>query len=115
MNPSKKPVPPLRRLILVQACLIMIGVPFSRAQLAPTTTPDTEQKKSVPVETTTVPAKSDETIVMSPFEIVTDTKGYYSANTMSGTRFNAKFDDLASSISVVTKQQRSDFAMLDIR
>ena len=43
-----------------------------------------------------------------------DTKGYYSSNTMSGTRFNAKIEDLASSIQVVTKEQMSDFAMLDI-
>src|SRR5947209_18960951 len=33
---------------------------------------------------------------------------------MSGTRFNSKLEDLASSISVVTKEQMNDFAMLDI-
>ena len=36
------------------------------------------------------------------------------ANTMSGTRFNTKLDDLASSITVMTKDQMSDFAMLDV-
>ena len=51
---------------------------------------------------------------MSPFEVVSDTKGYYGANTMSGTRFNSKLEDLASSITVMTKEQMSDFAMLDI-
>ena len=33
---------------------------------------------------------------------------------MSGTRLNSKIEDLAASITVVTKQQMSDFAMLDI-
>ncbi|PTY08936.1 TonB-dependent receptor [Opitutaceae bacterium EW11] len=56
----------------------------------------------------------DETIVLSPFEVKADTRGYYSANTMSGTRFNAKLDDLASAITVVSKEQMQDFAMLDI-
>src|SRR5581483_10483836 len=46
--------------------------------------------------------------------VVTDTRGYYGANTMSGTRFNSKLEDLASSITVVTPQQMQDFAMLDI-
>ena len=38
---------------------------------------------------------------VAPFEVVSDTKGYYSSNTMSGTRFNTKLEDLASSITVV--------------
>jgi hypothetical protein len=63
---------------------------------------------------TDVPRPSDEVIALSPFEVVSDTKGYYSANTMSGTRFNSKLEDLASSITVMTKEQMSDFAMLDI-
>lgn len=55
-----------------------------------------------------------ETLILSPFEVVSDTRGYFSANTMSGTRLNTRIEDLASSISVVTKEQMSDFAMLDI-
>ncbi len=68
--------------------------------------------------TTATPAaddtKKDEIVTLSPFEVVSDTKGYYSANTMSGTRFNAKLEDLGASITVVTKEQMADFAMLDI-
>jgi outer membrane receptor for ferric coprogen and ferric-rhodotorulic acid len=56
----------------------------------------------------------DDVVVLSPFEVVGDTTGYYKANTMSGTRFNAKLDDLASSISIVTTQQMADFGMLDL-
>ena len=57
---------------------------------------------------------TEETVMLSPFEVVTDTRGYFSANTMSGTRFNSKLEDLASSMTVITKEQMSDFAMLDI-
>ncbi len=57
---------------------------------------------------------TENTVVLSPFEVVGDTRGYFSANAMSGTRLNAKLEDLASSISVVTKEQMADFAMLDI-
>ena len=55
-----------------------------------------------------------EVVKMSPFEVISDTKGYYAANTMSGTRLNSKLEDLGAAISVVTKEQMDDFAMLDI-
>jgi hypothetical protein len=57
---------------------------------------------------------SDEALVLSPFEVVSEGRGYYASSTMSGTRLNSKVEDLASSISVVTKEQMTDFAMLDI-
>ena len=57
---------------------------------------------------------ADEVVTLSPFEVVSDTRGYFSANTMSGTRFNTKLEDLAASLTVVTKEQMQDFAMLDI-
>ena len=61
------------------------------------------------------PTKNDGDVVsLSPFEVVSDTKGYYASNTMSGTRFNSKLEDLGASISVMTKEQMQDFAMLDI-
>src|SRR5690349_14302047 len=56
-----------------------------------------------------VPVASEEVVSLSPFEVISDTKGYYASNTMSGTRFNTKLEDLASSITVVTKEQMSDF------
>ena len=59
-------------------------------------------------------AKGEEAIVLSPFEVVADAKGYFQANTMSGTRMNSKIEDLGQSITVMTKEQMSDFAMLDI-
>jgi len=98
----------LRRLFLAQTCAMM-AVSFSWAQTAPTTPATTA---------TTAPtapsAKSEEVIQLSPFEVKTEANGYYSPNTMSGTRINSSIQDLASSITVVTKTQMRDFAMLDI-
>ncbi len=72
---------------------------------------DNARAANAPVASATA---SDETITLSPFEVREANNGYYAANTMSGTRLNAKIEDLGSAISVVTKQQMSDFAMLDI-
>src|SRR5688572_6324864 len=55
------------------------------------------------------------TVQMTPFEVTSSgDRGYYGANTMSGTRLNSRIEDLASSITVVTKEQMADFAMLDL-
>jgi hypothetical protein len=59
-------------------------------------------------------ATAEETVQLSPFEVREANNGYYAANTMSGTRMNTRIEDLASSISVVTKAQMADLAMLDI-
>lgn len=56
----------------------------------------------------------EQTVQLSPFEVREANRGYYASSTMSGTRLNTKIEDLAASISVVTKQQMADFAMLDI-
>ncbi len=72
-----------------------------------------DRTKAVPVTKTTAPER-DKVVELSPFEVVSDTNGYYASNTMSGTRFNSKIEDLGMSISVVTKEQMSDFAMLDV-
>ncbi len=53
-------------------------------------------------------------VALSPFEVVSDANGYFASNTMSGTRLNSKIEDLGQSITVITKEQMSDFAMLDI-
>lgn len=56
-----------------------------------------------------------EVVVLSPFEVNTSgDRGYYGSSTLSGTRLNSKLEDLASPISVVTKQQMLDTAALDI-
>ena len=125
-----------RRLLMSSVFALLLSAPFTQAQVAAASAPsaaalakydknkdgkldaaelaamDADQKKSVPTETKA--AGGDEAVQLSPFEVVTDTKGYYSSNTMSGTRFNSKIEDLGASITVVTKEQMQDFAMLDI-
>ena len=91
----------LRRFV-APACLVALASTPSFGQQAPPAPTEPDQ------------TKSDEVVVLSPFEVTADTRGYYSANTMSGTRFNTKLDDLASSVTVMTKEQMSDFGMLDV-
>ncbi|MFT3867831.1 MAG: hypothetical protein QM715_04970 [Nibricoccus sp.] len=111
-----------RRLSLAPAAFVLATSAW--AQVAPVT-PATEPirpksevaEKKIPVET--VPAASEpppegEVLVLSPFEVITSNKGYYSANSMSGTRMNSKIEDLGQSITVMTKEQMNDFAMRDI-
>ena len=53
--------------------------------------------------------------MLSPFQVASDAdKGYQALNTLSGTRLNSKLEDLGASITVVTKQQMLDTAVLDI-
>jgi hypothetical protein len=62
----------------------------------------------------TAGTSTDVPITLSPFEVVADARGYQATNTMSGTRLNSQLEDLGASISVITKEQMADLAMLDI-
>src|SRR5438045_1496947 len=117
MNSSNRPSASLRWLLLAQLCLLL-NAPFASAQTAPAASAADQDPKArkVPVEENkdaNTPADKD-VVTLSPFEVVADTKGYYNANTMSGTRFNSKIEDLASSITVMTKAQMDDFSIVDI-
>jgi hypothetical protein len=60
-------------------------------------------------------APGEEVVALSPFEVnAADEQGYAAHSSMSGTRLNSKLEDIASSISVVTKQQLLDTAAIDI-
>jgi hypothetical protein len=59
-------------------------------------------------------ASEEETVVLSPFEVIADNNGYMASNTASGTRLNSRLQDIAAPISVVTKQQLRDLAAVDI-
>jgi hypothetical protein len=78
---------------------------------------DADRAKAPPVaatDTASAPAKGD-VVQLSPFEVAADEEtGYLAPNTLSGTRLNSKIEDLASSITVVTKQQLLDTAAVDI-
>ena len=75
---------------------------------------DEAKAAKTPITSSPAAAAKEETVQLSPFEVNEANNGYYATNTMSGTRLNTKLEDLASSISVVTKAQMQDFAMLDI-
>lgn len=65
--------------------------------------------------TAQTPVKPEgEVLQLSPFEVRADNNGYQAQSTMSGTRINSKLEDLAASITVVTKQQLVDTAALDL-
>ena len=73
-----------------------------------------DQARAAATPTEPANPRRDEAVQLSPFEVKEDNRGYYASNTLSGTRLNTRIEDLAASVSVVTKQQMSDFAMLDI-
>ncbi len=57
----------------------------------------------------------EDIVVLSPFEVnASNDRGYQAISTLSGTRINSNLEDLAASISVVTKQQLQDTAATDI-
>ncbi|MEO7600529.1 MAG: TonB-dependent receptor plug domain-containing protein [Opitutus sp.] len=59
--------------------------------------------------------ESDEVVHLSPFEVTTaNDQGYRAQNSLSGTRLNSNLEDIAGSVSVVTKQQLIDTAAIDI-
>lgn len=118
MNSKRTFLRPLQR---VQAVALLLCAASAFAQQkpapAPSATPADRAKKDAAAVVTTKAAdpKDDENVVvLSPFEVVSDNRGYYASNSMSGTRFNTKVEDLAASLTVITKEQMDDFAMLDI-
>lgn len=94
----------------------MLLLPSGRAQLAPASSPRTaaasSQSDKMSVATS---SNGDEVVVLSPFEVnASNDRGYKAANTLSGSRINTKLEDIAASLSVVTKQQLLDTAATDI-
>ncbi|MEO6243824.1 MAG: TonB-dependent receptor plug domain-containing protein [Opitutaceae bacterium] len=60
-------------------------------------------------------AEKRDVVELTPFEVKAGSdRGYAASNTLAGTRLNSRLEDLAGSISVVTKQQLEDTAALDI-
>ncbi len=82
-----------------------------------------QQANTSPSTPTVAPAggggaegSNQEVVKMSPFQVQASPNdvGYYAENTLAGTRLNTNIGDLASSITVVTKQQLIDTASVDI-
>jgi outer membrane receptor protein involved in Fe transport len=80
------------------------------------TAADPAKKPGVIPVTNPVGRSSDnETVFLSPFTVSSESdRGYQALNTLSGTRLNSKLEDLGASITVVTKQQMQDLAVLDL-
>jgi outer membrane receptor protein involved in Fe transport len=57
---------------------------------------------------------AEEIVELTPFQINASQVGYFQANSMAGTRFSTKLEDIGASISILTKDQMQDFAMLDV-
>lgn len=74
---------------------------------------ETERAAMLPSPPATAPVE-EPVLQLSPFEVKADNRGYYAANVLSGTRLNSRLEDLGASVSVVTKQQMTDFGMLDL-
>ncbi len=110
MNPQSK----LTRLS-VTALAVTALASLLPAQVAPQPDRSAAAGATPPVATSSTSAKvGNEVIELSPFTVVSEAKGYFQSNTMSGTRLNSKIEDLGQSITVMTKEQMRDFAMLDI-
>ena len=63
----------------------------------------------------TTDGETEKVVELSPFQVNAGAdQGYLASNTLSGTRLNSKLEDLGASITVVTKQQMLDTAVLDI-
>jgi hypothetical protein len=95
------PVPSSRHpLPLVAWCALLSAAVASSAQ---TTPPAAEPA-----------AASGDTIELSPFTVSADNNGYYKGSSMSGTRFNTKLEEMGAPVSIMTKDQMNDFALVDI-
>ena len=128
MNPSTTPrLSRSRKNVAYLAALITLGSVCAYGQAASDTAPSPldpaaekariEQQKKLDAEVAKASAEASskgDTIELSPFVVESDKDdGYMASNTM-GSRLNTKLDDVAASISVVTKQQLSDFGLIDI-
>lgn len=125
----------LRQLVLAHAC-VLLAVPLVLAQQAPTPNQakleqdakalakydknkngkldQSELDAMAADEANSASSASGDAIVLSPFEVTAENNGYMATNSASGTRLNSALSDLASPISVVTKQQLQDMAAVDL-
>ena len=103
---------------------LALVVPICRvqAQQAPTRSPGPVRNRCsgarTPCQKTdqTASTSNEQTpLVLSPFEVnSTKDQGYYTQNTLAGTRLNNNIADLGSSITVVTRQQLEDTNSVNI-
>ncbi len=105
--------------LLLAAAASTATLPSRAQQVNPAPAPAADPAR----RTTTIPVENrpgasttrDETVLLSPFTVSSEAdRGYQALNTLSGTRLNSKLEDLGASITVVTKQQMEDLAIVDL-
>ena len=95
---------------LVAAFALLLPMAYAQQAAPPAAGTTGTGAKPIPTE-----ARKDEVVQLSPFTVAADTdRGYQALNTLSGTRLNSKLEDLGASITVITKQQMQDTAVLDL-
>lgn len=98
------------------AAMLLCLAPITFAQTAPQpTTPPTSPAAPASGAASSQATPSGEVIELSPFQVdASKTSGYYTENTLAGSRLNTRIADLGASITVVTKQQLIDTASIDM-
>ncbi len=142
MTPNKQTLMPHRWLLAAACVAALLHPQLATAQTAPAAAPDAQTlarydkngngrldpeelaarqadearaTQAAPSTSSRTALSGGDVVVLSPFQVSGEAdKGYYASNTLSGTRINSKLEDLGAAISVVTKQQMEDFAMLDL-
>lgn len=71
--------------------------------------------QTAPAPAASAPAREEDVVTLSPFVVDSgNDTGYFSENTLAGSRLNTRVADLAASLTVVTKQQLVDTASIDM-
>src|SRR6201999_797268 len=89
--------------VAMSALLLALNTTTAGAQTAPAPNPATPASSTSSTETKT--DASEDTILLSPFEVSSSKdEGYAATSSLAGSRLNTQLKDIASPISVVTPQ-----------
>ncbi len=115
MNYHRQTSPRLRHVSAQIACAILAASSAWGQAVTPPAPPNGAATDQPTPTTGDVSYRLDDDVIeLSPFEVQASTNGYLANSAMSGTRLNSRLEDLAASISVVTKKQLLDTAATDI-
>lgn len=120
MKTPAKPALRLRFMLFLTGGAILSASPAMAQAVRPdTATPPPPETPATEIPVVTqdpdLAPPEDGVVIMSPFQVdATRERGYFADNTLAGSRMKTNIADLASSITVVTKQQMEDTASLDI-
>jgi outer membrane receptor protein involved in Fe transport len=105
MHSQRSPLA-FRRLLPAAAFLLLATLASGQEANSPSLPPPTPNDTPTPSASS---APSGKTVVLSPFEVQsTQDNGYRARDTLAGSRISTNLDDLAASISVVTKEFMND-------